>query len=1516
MKKYIATFILNLLVIGLFGQRTSKFSTNYEAFFMELTSFFEGVEKKEEKKEGKEIIEKFTLVWQALSPQKKDAFIANCNRMIDRKMRPFPHFKTYISCIMNFENTRQNESNFKVFHEVLEKLIDKSRGRHYMEFLEFCENLFLDNTLYNSPTTRWTTDNSAYELKYSDVPYLVINSLNLTGYANNDSTIIYNTKGVYYPLENIWKGDGGLITWERAGLERHMVWAEIKKYEINTRFSKFEIDSVTFYNKDFFDDPLIGSLSERVLANVTPENASYPQFKSYDLRLRIDNIFEDINYEGGFSMQGARLYGSGDKDVDAYLTFKRESRDFIIAGAKTFVISKDKISAANAAVTIYLEADSIYHPSIQLKYIDATKEVSFLRDKSGLSNSPYYNSFHNLDMYFEAFYWNMKDPKIDLRMIKGMGSESNALFESTNYYSQYRYDKIQALDDINPLAVILNYTRKVNSKEFTLEEMASYMRISVEQTKILLINLANMGFLMYDLDYDKVIVKDRLFQYINSRAGKIDYDVIQFNSSVNKGVNGSINLLNFDLNLQGVESVFLSDSQNVVIFPTEQKLTIKKNRDFTFDGRVIAGLFEYYGKLYSFDYKIFKLNMPVVDSLSFKVMDKTKEPDQYGRYPLIKIKSVIEDISGELLIDNPNNKSGVQPFDEYPIFHSKKDAFVYYNKSHIQKGVYTKDKFYFHLEPFTIDSLNTFSTEGLEYKGYLASAGIFPDIYEPLKVQPDYSLGFIRKTPPAGYPAYGGKGTYHDLINLSNKGLIGHGTLEYLASVSKSDKFVFFPDSMRAVVQDFELKEQIAAVEYPAVSGKDVDEKWLPYEDKMIVAKINNPIEMYNKKSKLNGSITLSPSELTGEGTMVFNDAEMDSRLFKFKQHVFDADTADFRLKTYDLSDLAFSTKNYKSHIDFVQRKGEFKSNGGGSKVEFPVNQYICFMDEFDWYMDKEEIELAVDVKDQQKQLEGKSLSEIADIDISGSEFISVHPDQDSLRFVSPRAKYNLRNNIIFAEGVKIIKVADAAIFPGDGLVTIYKKAQMETLKNAKVLANLVTRFHTLYNANINIASRKKYSGNAYYDYIDEAEAKQLIYFDVLDVDTTIQTYAKGVIKKESNFTLSPDFDYYGDVTLTASKEFLTFDGSSRIKHNCDSVSLYWLKFKSEINPREIYIPIPDNIADVDGTPLFVSLMQSSDTLYSAFLKPKLKATDFPVVSAKGFLFFDKTRRQYKVASMDKLRQFNMPGNYVSLDKENCFTYSEGKINISTGLGRVGFDVYGNVENIMADGKTDIDAFILLDFYFSDNALKIFTDNLEKYTDLQPVDISRESYGKSLSEIIGMESADKFISDLNLVGKVRGRFPEELQKTFVFSQVHLMWNPETRSYQSEGKIGLGNMQRDMINKYVDGHIELIQRRGGDVLNVYLELDAGDWYFFSYQNRVMQAWSSHKEFMQIITEVKPQNRKLKTDKGEAPYSYYLSSERRVKEFLKKFEQEEEENPDDKETPEDNKEPKEKEEVEEN
>src|SRR5690606_21987873 len=111
-------------------------------------------------------------------------------------------------------------------------------------------------------------------------------------------------------------------------------------------------------------------------------------------------------------------------------------------------------------------------------------------------------------------------------------------------------------------------------------------------------------------------------------------------------------------------------------------------------------------------------------------------------------------------------------------------------------------------------------------------------------------------------------------------------------------------------------------------------------------------------------------------------------------------------------------TNNFQADIDFAKRKGDFISNDGTSMIEFEQNQYVAFMDRFTWYMDQEAIELSG----------GKSSksNSAGAMQFEGSRFISVHPDQDSLEFYSPAARYDIKSSIIDAKQIEYIQVADA----------------------------------------------------------------------------------------------------------------------------------------------------------------------------------------------------------------------------------------------------------------------------------------------------------------------------------------------------------------------------------------------------------------------------------------------------------------------------------------------------------
>jgi hypothetical protein len=88
-----------------------------------------------------------------------------------------------------------------------------------------------------------------------------------------------------------------------------------------------------------------------------------------------------------------------------------------------------------------------------------------------------------------------------------------------------------------------------------------------------------------------------------------------------------------------------------------------------------------------------------------------------------------------------------------------------------------------------------------------------------------------------------------------------------------------------------------------------------------------------------------------------------------------------------------------------------------------------------------------------------------------------------------------------------------------------------------------------------------------------------------------------------------------------------------------------------------------------------------------------------------------------------------------------------------------------------------------------------------------------------------------------------------------------------------------------VNKYYAGYLQLVKKRSGDVLNLYIELDRRHWYFFSYSNNVMQSISSHPDFNKILREIKDDNRKDEGDKNEVAYRYIISTTQKKNRFLR-------------------------------
>jgi len=1001
-----------------FGQSPKTFSSDSVKFLDEINDYFSSVKGRE--KEGKTFVkEEFKPFWYGghLSEVKRKFVYSTCKAMIKKRQRPFPDYHNFFLALINFHKSDLEESSFTSWKASIEKLLWTASARKLSDFLKVSNGLFGSNKIYQSNSVQWFTGNNNYIFVFDSLAKIIFTDTDLYCAVKGDTASIKGTSGIFYPTERKWAGKGGRVDWKRAGLDNSKVYAELKNYNIKLSKQSYKADSVVFTNKIYFQSPLLGTLEEKAVPDATVKNATYPRFQSYSTRFEISNLADGkVDFSGGFSIRGSKFIGSGSSTEDAILIFKYNKKPLVKAASKTFIFREDRITSSDASITMFFDKDSVFHPSIKLKFDIKNKLLVLIRTQEGISKTPYFNSFHNLDMYIEEIDWKLDSSKMEFKTLIG-SSQGIAEFVSNNYFKVDVYRKLQGMDQINPLVALKQCAGKLGRNTFTGQEYASFRRVEARAIRPYLIPIANAGFIIYDPRDDEIILQDRLFNFLNAKVGKADYDVIGIHSEVKGGhVNATLNLLNYDIKVLGVKQVFLSDSQNVSIYPSRRQIVLKKNRDFVFGGVVSAGRFTYFGKDYYFNYEKFKIDINGADSLMFTVRRFT--PDAFGNFPDVRVKSVIEQINGDIQIDQQNNKSGRKRLSEYPIFTSAKESFTYYDKRAVQRGVYKRDKFYFKIDPYTLDSLDNFSTQGLKLDGQLTSAGIFPDFRETLSVQPDYSLGFVRPTPAGGFTAYNDKGKFNNNISLSNEGLHGDGTIDFLTSTLSSEDMIFFPDSVNGTAQQFEIKEQKGATEYPSAKADTVYVHWTPKKDLMQIYTINKPMDLYNGQATMKGRLDYSSKAMTGNGKLEFSGATMSADLMKFKNQKITSDTASFSLKALESSQFAFSTKNVNAIIDFEKRTGDFASNGQGTVVDFPVNQFICYMDNFKWYMDKGDIELSS--RDALKPKDDRLL------ELSGPEFISTNPKQDSLRFNAPKAKFDFKKYIITAQDVAWINVADA----------------------------------------------------------------------------------------------------------------------------------------------------------------------------------------------------------------------------------------------------------------------------------------------------------------------------------------------------------------------------------------------------------------------------------------------------------------------------------------------------------
>ena len=213
-KKIITLILIVIAPSFSMAQSFHKFSSKKEEFIIELEKFFE----KTSEEESAKIMAEFRAIWpmDLVTPKKEEKIykqansifqsrlkklgakstftygfesgklnnyqiqmvILMCNKMLEKRMKAIPDFKTYIYSVISFFTTYQTEDSFDTWNITINKLLNEKK-RYFIVFLNNCNNIFLFNAVYITKNVKWQGSSPTFSFDYDSLPKVVFPKMDL-----------------------------------------------------------------------------------------------------------------------------------------------------------------------------------------------------------------------------------------------------------------------------------------------------------------------------------------------------------------------------------------------------------------------------------------------------------------------------------------------------------------------------------------------------------------------------------------------------------------------------------------------------------------------------------------------------------------------------------------------------------------------------------------------------------------------------------------------------------------------------------------------------------------------------------------------------------------------------------------------------------------------------------------------------------------------------------------------------------------------------------------------------------------------------------------------------------------------------------------------------------------------------------------------------------------------------------------------------------------------------------------
>ena len=1298
----------------------------------------------------------------------------------------------------------------------------------------------------------------ALEIPEVTGPVITIEGTSLVFIGNSDSVVLQNTKGSFMPLQELWVGETGKFTWENAGLSADSVYAEFNEYFFNVSKPEFTADKVLLTYMGRLNEKVEGLFEFKSTRYNNPEEAKFPRFKSYESNIKVNGLGKDLKYKGGFALSGSTIYSSSLNSGIATIEKQEKGKAGFRIQSTRFNLQDTVILATRSALVLYHKDDSIYHPAVQSRYNTNTGILTIIKDAGGFRYTPFYSSYFQMEFLADILRWDTATDSIDFSILSGK-NQVPAFFTSQDYFSAQRFDELKGLYDFHPLQMVVGYARKKKTSEFYVHDLAADLKQNPKTLASAMRRLMQSGYIDFDPASGLIKMNRKGYHYVLSQNKRKDYDNLLIPSLEPSQPNATLYLDSSQLKVRGIDQFYISRPKNVYITPTNQEITLLKNRNFEFTGRIHAGNFIFNGQDMRFDYDSFLVDLPKIDSIQFDV-DNFKNKRDLKRK---RLDNQLAETSGKLYIDLPNNKSSRRENPEYPVFNAVQGSTVYFDRKEVAEGNYSKD-ITFTIPPFNIDSLSSSNPSAISFEGTFSSGGVFPDFTETLTVLEDNSLGFTHVVPREGYKLFDGQGTFYDTLKMDQEGLHGSGRIEYLSSKLYSQKFFFFEDSVngtgyKALIDNAEIN----AAQFADSKVSRFDLHWYPTSDSMLVSNQKENIVMYNGSSELSGTLNITSKGLMGSGELKTNGAQVTSEGFDFNQKDFNARHAAFIINSNTEGKPILSADDARIAYNLEKSTADISPEiEGEAALEFPYAQYRTSIPKATWNLKDKTV----------------VMSKPADVDISNSYFYTTRKDQDSLAFMAKEALYDIESLKLTVKGIPYIKVADAKIIPDSNRVEILENAKLEKLANANLVLDTLNEYHQLYNGNISIYSRNKFEGNATYRLVNSLADTFSIQFDRFDLEeeqiskreTSIRTVSNGEVKEKQQMIISPGMLYKGKVTMYADKPALQLDGL--VKLNFQNIPNYdtWIKYQSSADQKEIAFNFNESVTEL-GAPLSAGIFYDSQTneLYPSFVTPKHAEQDQPLFQPTGILSYTAGTNEYRIEDVSKKTGKSYSGRIFAYNENNSQVRFEGPITVLPyNKESIEVKAAGQGKGSFETGEFDMNTFMAIDFKLPRDAEEVMATDMADFIQrlgLPRAHGERTSYIYKLAEVVGEKAAREWEGNSLAQYTPLVEAGPELEKNLVLSSLSMKWSAEKKAWYSINKISVSNVGTEDINAQMDGFVEYRKSADvGTILNIFLQVAPGVWYYFNFEGNRLMTYSSHEPYN---TAIRDKSRAGKAKPGE-------------------------------------------------